>query len=681
MNGEFTMKKFDLHVHTVSTISDSQFDFHFETLEEYVNSLHIDCIAITNHNMFDYAQFRYISENLGISVLPGIEINLEGGHLLLISSSDELIDFKQKCDKVNALIKTANDNITVPQLEKIFTNLSKYLLIPHYEKKPALKDTTIQELREYISAGEVNSVKKFQYCLNDDSRLTPVYFSDIRIKDGLSNLPTRQTYIDVDEITLPAIKICLQDKGKVSLSKEDGHKLFQVLPNGLEISTGLTVVLGNRSSGKTHTLDEINSNVENVKYVKQFELLETDEEKDKRNFELLLSTKQSSVSEYYLKEFKAVVDDVKEIDLDKDVKDIDNYLESLLKNASEAQKADTFSKATLFNESLFQFSDLDNLKKLIDSVINLIENTMYKEIINKYVSIERLKQLAVELMKKYTFEAENNSKKIWMNDIITNIKSALQMRTAATVITDINFYKVMFDKARIQSFISVTRLIQTGTKIHEKNMFSFKIEAHAKKFSKPIELKILSGRKISFSDAFKEYERPYNYLQRLKSIDALAPTEYYKYFVKIDYTILNEYNFPVSGGERSEFNLLNSINDAMQYDMLLLDEPESSFDNLFLKNSVNEMIKHISKTIPVVIVTHNNTVGASIKPDYIVYTRKKIVSSNVVYQLFSGYPTNKQLKSLDGETISNYDIILNCLEAGKSAYKERGNSYETLKNR
>ena len=65
--------------------------------------------------------------------------------------------------------------------------------------------------------------------------------------------------------------------------------------------------------------------------------------------------------------------------------------------------------------------------------------------------------------------------------------------------------------------------------------------------------------------------------------------------------------------------------------MLLLDEPESSFDNIFLKNRVNTMIKQISKELPVVIVTHNNTVGESIKPDFIIHTERKINSSGVNY--------------------------------------------------
>ncbi|MEQ9716448.1 MAG: histidinol-phosphatase, partial [Candidatus Asgardarchaeum sp.] len=157
-------------------------------------------------------------------------------------------------------------------------------------------------------------------------------------------------------------------------------------------------------------------------------------------------------------------------------------------------------------------------------------------------------------------------------------------------------------------------------------------------------------------------------------------TEYYKYYVSIEYKILNKYGYEVSGGERSEFNLLQEINDALQYDMLLIDEPESSFDNLFLKNDINELIKNISKTIPVVVVTHNSTVGASIKPDYVVYTKKIVLDNEVKYQIYSGYPSDKKLISLDGEAINNYNIMLNCLEAGEHAYKERGKSYEMLEN-
>ena len=87
---------------------------------------------------------------------------------------------------------------------------------------------------------------------------------------------------------------------------------------------------------------------------------------------------------------------------------------------------------------------------------------------------------------------------------------------------------------------------------------------------------------------------------------------------------MNNYGTKISGGERSEFNLLSELESSGKYELLLIDEPESSFDNLFLKNSVDELLKDISKTIPVILVTHNNTLGLSIHPDYILYTEKQI---------------------------------------------------------
>jgi hypothetical protein len=82
-----------------------------------------------------------------------------------------------------------------------------------------------------------------------------------------------------------------------------------------------------------------------------------------------------------------------------------------------------------------------------------------------------------------------------------------------------------------------------------------------------------------------------------------------------------------------------------------------------------------------VIVTHNSTVGASIKPDFIVYNKKTVVDSGIKYQIFYGYPSDKFLKSIDGEQIDNYDIMLCCLEAGAAAYNDRRtNAYEILKN-
>jgi ABC-type lipopolysaccharide export system ATPase subunit len=210
--------------------------------------------------------------------------------------------------------------------------------------------------------------------------------------------------------------------------------------------------------------------------------------------------------------------------------------------------------------------------------------------------------------------------------LISNIQRNLHVRSASQAIEPVDLIKIALDYKKIEKFELITGLIKKEKEIFKEDINRFKIVANTKKFQGAGELKNISGKMIAFSDVYSEYSRPYHFLQKLKEKELLEPTEYYKFFVNIEYKILNQHGFDVSGGERSEFNLIQEISDARDYEMLLIDEPESSFDNLFLKNEVNELVKEISKTIPVVIVTHNNTVGASIKPNYIIYTEKEVTA-------------------------------------------------------
>jgi len=676
------MKKIDLHLHTKpSQYSDSAFVFSLPKLKEYVEKLAIDCIAVTNHNLFDLAQFNQISAELGITVLPGIEINLEKGHLLLISENAELEDFETKCNQVGSLITSESEFITIQKLTEIFIDLSRYLLIPHYDKTPIIRPEIIEQLKPHITSGEVTSAKKFKYCLKDSNSLVPVLFSDLRFTEHMTVFSPRQTFIDIDDTSLRAIKTCLIDKHKVFLHHTEGHRFFQIFENGQKLSTGLNVILGERSSGKTYTLKTIAAMYDNVKHIKQFELLETDEEKDKKKFDELLTTKQSSVSEQFLKEFKEVVEDVATIDRKENEKRIESFLTSLLKVAAEEEKKDVYSKCTLFNESKFIETGNETLKQLVEATELLIENTQYRTIIDSHISKKVLQELIVDLMKKYEEVQEKNLKVRWLNSLVVNIQKELQSSTASEHIKDVDFYTILLENEKLKKFENIATQIKKEKVIEQTDVRRFKIVASTKRFTGAQELKNKSGiQQTAFSIAFPQYDSPTQFLDELKKMERIPETEYYKYFVDVSYRILNEFDAEISGGERSEFNLLDRIQNAHHFDLLLVDEPESSFDNLFLKNEVNEQIRQISKTVPVIVVTHNNTVGASIKPDYIVYTKKDIVSGKAVYKIYSGNPADPILKTIDGEEINNYNIMLDCLEAGDSAYVERKQSYDILKN-
>ena len=476
---------------------------------------------------------------------------------------------------------------------EIFNDLGKYILIPHYEKEPKLPLERVPQISPYIKCGEACSAKKFIYMQSRSEKLVPVLFSDWRVEEKAQFPLGRQTYIDIDDVNMMSLKYALTDKAKVSLKPEDGNSLFQILDNGLQISTGLTVLLGKRSSGKTYTLDQINAQFPGGKYIKQFSLLSTDDEQSQRKFEAALKNRGNSVTESYLGPFKTVVDDVQSVNLEQDAKEIDEYLETLKKAGEDAQRQDIFSKANLYQESNFSIKNLSSLVEMIEAVETLLGSIEYKELVEKYVGRRSLLRLAIALREQYIQEKTDSLHKEYVNSLITSVKKELSVRSSTTAVPDIDLYQILMNQHKVQVFRDVVKMIKKPRVIQAQNLYSYRVVAQSSPFSGALAMQKVSRSKTVFSDAFKEYNDPYKFLQVLKGKDIPA-SEYYKYFVNITYEVFNQYGSPASGGERSEYNLLQELSDGVKNNILILDEPESSFDNIFLRDGVDSLLKDIS---------------------------------------------------------------------------------------
>jgi hypothetical protein len=674
--------KIDFHIHTKSSILDVAFEFSHAKLNEYVELAGLDCIAITNHNLFDKEQFISIRDSVSIPVFPGIEVDLCKAQILVFSDGSDLDRFEAQCSQVSAKCAEVGAFITVEEFKGIFGDLNNFILIPHYEKKPAIKEETLAQLVPHIKVGEVSSVKKFMYCMNGAERLAPVYFSDCRIRDDLDALPTRQTYLDCGEPTFSAIKECLCDRTKITLSKADGNRLFQVFENGQQLSTGLNVVLGDRSSGKSHTLEALKKRFPEAHHIRQFALVARDSDEDEKKFNSYLTRKQGLFSKDHLSELQQVIESVLDIDLEDDERRIEAYIASLLEFARERERHDVFSKAKIYSEDPFPDRNLQGLRDLIASTKNLISNVEFKGTITKHLDREHLVALYVDLMQQYARREELRLERAWVNDLVQNVKSKLQLRSAAPKISDVDLYDVALNKRKIGRFEAIAKLAKEPKTPLRKSMRGFSVVAETGPFKGARDMwNVLRRQTASFATAFKSYDEPYKFLQELKAIGGeVKPPDFCKFFVKIEYRILNKDGFDASGGERSEFFLLDEIEGAADHEMLLIDEPESSFDNSFLKDDVNALIKEMAKKMPVVVVTHNNTVGMTIKPDFLLFTSKTIEDGEIVWRTYSGYPTSKKLTAADGAKLDTLDIVLGSLEAGSEAYYERRQSYENLKD-
>ncbi len=674
------MKKIDLHIHTVCTVSDNDFVFSMDSLSEYVAESKLDAIAITNHNIFDKKQFIEIQQLGGTTVFPGIEVDLKSGHVLIISESEKLIEFDEKCKKLNLQIKTENDFITVNKLLEIFVDLNDYLVIPHYQKKPAVDGLEFEALKPYISAGEVDSPKKFIRLAKVEKELTPVLFSDSRMANNLKRFPTRHTFVHCGDLSIKALKGAFRDKMKVALSKANKNTLFQEFEDGQVISSGLNIIYGQRSSGKTVALNKIAENYENPKYIRQFELVQSSDEDEKKLFYSEIQKRRNGFVEEYISAFRNIVKDVKKINLESDEFDIEKYLSTLKKVALEADKRDAFSKAKLFNETPYDLPKTKVLEDLIGSTIQLIENLDYKHIVEKHVEIASLKRLATELIELLWQKAIEIKKRKLVNSMLSDIQDRLHLKTSATRIHPIDLYNVALNRKKASKFNQIVWGLQKSKLIYEESVQGFQVIAQKESYASAEQLNEVIKGKAAFREALKEYENPYKYLKCLENNDKVEEAEIPKLFARISYRILNKNGTDVSGGERSEFRLLQAIKDAQMFDILLIDEPESSFDNSFLNADVNKILKDISRETPVVVVTHNNSIGASINPDFLIFAERTVEKKQNKFRLYTGYPTDKKLKCMDGSEVNTFDVFMNSLEAGNDAYLKRGEIYEVVKD-
>lgn len=263
--------------------------------------------------------------------------------------------------------------------------------------------------------------------------------------------------------------------------------------------------------------------------------------------------------------------------------------------------------------------------------------------------------------------------------MIVDVRNALQQRSATPRIPDIDIYQILVNEVKREKFDTISKYIKRPCVINMDKVGHFTIKVHTRPFRNASDTKTAYNKQCSLASAFEDYNNPLKYVEKLIAAN-IDSDQIYRLFVGVEYDTLNASGLKVSGGEQSEFNFIQKIQDAVLSDILIIDEPESSFDNLFLKNEVNMFIKEMAEMMPVVVSTHNNTIGSSIKPNYILYTEKSIVDNKPVFSVYSGFPTSPKLKDTRGNEVENYNITLDSLEAGEEAYKERKDIYETLKN-
>ena len=468
------------------------------------------------------------------------------------------------------------------------------------------------------------------------------------------------------------------DKTRVYITESKNDNEFIFTQDGLVASTKLNVIIGKRSSGKTHTLENIKKTFEksDIKYIKQFEITE---KSGSEKFEEITKKGYEKITNDYINPINDIIPTILEIDLNADNLELENYHSALINRAISCERKDIFSKTSLFNEITFDVKTNKELENLINAIKFLLESETYKDIIEESIPKESLQLLLIKLISLYRKEQLDEKMKKEVDKLVENIQKKLELKSAVDTIPQIDLYNIMKNRLIVNRFNEDFKKIKEKSDIFKGEYQRFKIIATKAPYKNVSEMK--EGANIttgSFKDTFDKYYRKdiFKYINQLKE-DGVALDKLCKTIIDIKYNVVNQKGSVISGGEKAEFNLLKELDDAKNYDILLLDEPESSFDNPYIKENINTLIKDISNRTTVFVVTHNNTLGISNKADKLIYTMYN--DKEQKYQVYVGNFTDTMLTDKDGKTIQTYDAIVNCMEAGVETYEERRKIYENLK--
>lgn len=677
-------KKIDFHIHTIASIKDSDFTFSLDWLKKYVEATELDAIAITNHDLFDENNFREISEALpDIKIYPGIELALDIGHVNIVFPRDcigELSSFSQWLSTVH---QTNTDHITCEELCDNLSCWNQGIYIFELNKSKSVKEIP-DIFNDVTCVGGVSNQLRFNIAKNNPDSIAPCLFSDAHAteqdsdnRNDIVKLQNKQTYLQIDSCEFEDIKRCLQDKSKISISKENLKDVVNI--DGINISSGLNLVVGKRGTGKTHFLNRIKESIEDEYYeIKQFETARADEYIEQQRKEQGL-TAISSWQEKYINEFSKIKYYIQ--DAGTELNDIEKFLTDVKRFATEMARSQSSQKYLLFKETEFELSNIEYIRDALINIKKVIEkNEIWKLLSNAAQKKNNFIEVYSELRDIYLKHKRDNELRQKVNAIMGDIKATLTARTGISNIQECSINKVIHKYQLEKKIDDFLKRIIVETPMKNERLHGYQIQVNlvpyqtATQFQKEIGIK-----EAVHNDLIKFYRDKdfITFLKNLKQKNFYNEANFAEYLVRKEVKLLDSDGVPASGGQAVGFALILRLNEAKNKPVILIDEPESSLDNAYIKTELNKELKNLAENSMVVVITHNSTLGALLEPDYLIVTSKSDCGD---YSIMSGEFSSSKIRDAEGIEEKSYNKFVEAMESGIDSYTKKGVVYENLNN-
>lgn len=708
--------RIDLHCHTKKVKTGDAYTRNVtkDKFFQKVIEAEVKIIAITNHNQFDYVQykeFKDVTEGY-CDIWPGVELDIIGkadqkgnckrGHLIVIANPKNVELFNTQ---VQELVNDEDVNTFQIGVKKVYETLGKCdcIYIPHFHKEPKLSDEDIQELGELLpdssrlfkETSDYRSLgvfSNFDYSViigsdvQDWNKYETSKFADIRLP-----VQTFEQFCLLAKKDVQIIDTLLNQKRKKEIPVSPYKKVNFKLPFYEDIN----IIFGQKGTGKTEILESLKKYyIENGIAMESYKGNEKDSD----------FSKMLKVNDIIATPDKLQLDSMRQQFID-----VYNWKEEL---------PTSFEKYISWMETKDNNKNKGRMK--ITECVHIEEGVRDRKLESDYKYLKEFTESTFEKIdiEKYLDEQERTTLMLLLGKLCENINDAKmqkwnsdksikltnwsidKIKAIADKCSDtiskpssVGFYD--FAMGRFKLFENVEEICSTFSvedkvekeylgNLEEKGDIYIQTryrmltkESRTDEFKQGITVLrncklVVDGIKKAvlaenISEEVSKFQEFYD--DGIKDIGAFIG-------VSKETALENGEIYRPSNGERGIL-LMQKLLDS-ESDVYILDEPELGMGNSYITSNILPKLTDLAKRRKTVIIaTHNANIAVGTLP-YISILR---THENGVYKTYIGNPFYDELRNINDETdTKNWtQESMHTLEGGKNAFYDRKDIYESGK--
>ena len=710
--------KIDIHTHTKKCKSGDAHTRNIspDTFCEAILSTEVGVVAITNHNVFDLAQFQDIQARIGTNahVWPGVELDVYDehgrGHLLVITSPSLAERFSAAVMDLTKGHTPDSFKVKIPDVLACFDAMEP-LYVAHYkQKRPSVSD----DMLAVLEAGAKNKwsiLKEVSNAISAGIHIShgrsSIYGSDVHdwgtYVESARELPDLRLPIDGFEHFCLLLK-----KDPTTINTVLDRKTFEELTLApfndgkeltLKVFNDINIIFGPKGTGKSCILDaiakhysktgidakvfasasdrldeifdvkgkslSINLNPLNINYCTDeiqslraaVEIDVTSTAKFKAFFEATASNKNAK---------KILLKDIEPEEEGEAARNFNKYHETAhtIDGFSVFVGADPLVRKELTPE---EFAELDRILGLLLQRLHAKEWTGFlgwKEI---SMLNSAIKTFRTDVARKTGSPAKPTT--TGFRDYAENrIKIAVSARAITNSLTSPipNEEQIVGDlgSGKGQLKFLTQYLFQTG-KITDSGMsyLGGAKKAVQKKFANAVG----AVQRHVFEDDLFHKIAEFNEVEDIDDVKTV-----YEMLLFKRYFILDGMPYTPSSGESSMVMLQKEL--ETDKDVYILDEPEKSLGNEYINDVIVPLIKERAKSgRKIFISTHDANIAVRTLPYCSIYR----TYGQEGYRTFTGNPFSNNLVNVaKPDDLLDWKVVsMRTLEGGKEAFGERGKIY------